>query len=113
MRKPSKKSSDDAAALVNHQHTELHHGFFSKQERHEAEVPNPNINFQGNPKIQNSKNRNRCHSLGDWRFGVSLGFGTWNLGFLASAPLIDPIVHSFVPQPAVLRLKHPMAFIGK
>jgi hypothetical protein len=28
-------------------------------------------------------------------------------------PLIHPIVHSFVPQPAVLRLKHPVAFVRK
>ena len=41
----------------------------------------------------------------------SLHFGRHDGGL--SAPLIDPIVHSLVPQPAVLRLKHPMAFIGK
>ena len=29
------------------------------------------------------------------------------------APLIDPIVHSFVPQPRVLWLQHPMAFVGE
>src|SRR6516162_3320804 len=27
------------------------------------------------------------------------------------APLINPVVHRFVPKPRVLRLKHPMAFI--
>jgi hypothetical protein len=52
MRKPRKKSSGGAAALENHQHTELHRVFFSKQERH-AEVPNPNIQFPR--KLQNPK----------------------------------------------------------
>ena len=29
------------------------------------------------------------------------------------APLIHPIVYRFVPQPRILRLKHPMAFVGE
>ena len=41
-----------------------------------------------------------------------LGFAQDDSAFLfRAAPLIHPIVHRLVPKPAVLRLKHPMAFV--
>ena len=38
-------------------------------------------------------------------------FGRGDRGLFA--PLIHPVVHGFVPKLAVLRLKHPMAFVRK
>jgi len=41
---------------------------------------------------------------------------TWNTRALRptlSNPLVDPIIHCFVPELAVLRLEYPMAFIGE
>src|SRR5581483_84306 len=32
---------------------------------------------------------------------------------LLSCPLVDPVVHRFVPKTRILRLQHPVAFIGE
>jgi hypothetical protein len=81
MRKPRKKSSDGAAALENHQHTDLHRGFFFLNKS--AMTPKfqiPTSNFQGNSKSKIPKTATGAIHLeiGGSKFLWDLVLGIWD-----------------------------------
>jgi hypothetical protein len=102
MRKPRKKSRGECCPLLFVIPSAVENGAAGKPRDRRA---GPEAERTG---IERIKSLNISHQKKLWR---CLHFGRHDKRLFA--PLINPIIHGFVPEPAVLGFKHPMAFVRK